>query len=135
MNRAKSFLAVVACLVLLGGCASGPIGEIQNPFEGLFKPSEADQALSTGVKQFEDGQYAGAIGNLQRALELGLASNSDRIKAHKYLAFIHCVSNRLPACRDEFAKALKIDPSMELEPSERGHPIWGPQFRNAKARM
>ncbi|OGA42624.1 MAG: hypothetical protein A3G25_19070 [Betaproteobacteria bacterium RIFCSPLOWO2_12_FULL_63_13] len=134
MNSVKSLVAIFACLALLAGCATGPVSEITNPFAGLFQSSEADQALSTGIKQFEEGAYAVATRNLRRALELGLASDSDRIKAHKYLAFTHCVSSRLSACRDEFAKALKIDPSMELEPSERGHPIWGPQFRSAKTR-
>ena len=56
------------------------------------------------------------------------------MKAHKYLAFIHCVSGRQRPCRDEFRKAIEINPSMELEPSETGHPIWGPEFRSAKAR-
>lgn len=134
MSSAKFVVAMTACLVLLAGCASGPAGEIPNPFAALFQPSKAEQALSAGVKQFEEGEYADATKSLQSALALGLAGDPDRIKAHKYLAFIHCVSGRQRPCRDEFGKALEINPAMELEPSETGHPIWGPEFRSAKTR-
>ncbi|MDA1107929.1 MAG: TssQ family T6SS-associated lipoprotein [Proteobacteria bacterium] len=54
------------------------------------------------------------------------------MKAHKYLAFIHCASSREKRCREEFAKALEINPKLELEPAEAGHPIWGRVFRSAK---
>ena len=114
MNSLRFFVATTACLVLLIGCASGPAGEIPNPFAALFQGSRAEQALSAGVKQFEEGEYAEATKSLQSALDLGLAGDSDRIKAHKYLAFIHCVSGRQRPCRDEFGKALEINPSMEL---------------------
>ena len=134
MNLVKSVVTIAACLVLLAGCASGPASGITNPFAGLFQPSKAEQALSAGIKQFEEGEYADATKSLQSALDLGLAGDADRTKAYKYLAFIHCVSGRPRPCRDEFGKALEINPSMQLEPSETGHPIWGPEFRSAKAR-
>lgn len=134
MNSVKFVVAMAACLVLVAGCASGPASEITNPFAGLFQGSKAEQALAAGIKQFEEGEYTDATKSLQSALDLRLAGDSDRTKAHKYLAFIHCVSGRQRQCRDEFRKALEINPSMELEPSETGHPIWGPEFRSAKAR-
>lgn len=134
MNSMKFVVAMAASVVLLAGCASGPASEITNPFAGLFQGSKAEQALAAGIKQFEEGEYADATKSLQRALDLGMSRASDRTKAHKYLAFIHCVSGRQRPCRDEFRKALEINPSMELEPSETGHPIWGPEFRSAKAR-
>ena len=133
MNSVKFVVAMAVSMVLLTGCASGPASEITNPFAGLFQGSKAEQALSAGIKQFEEGEYADATKSLQSALDLGLAGDSDRTKAHKYLAFIHCVSGRQRPCRDEFRKAIEINPSMELEPSETGHPIWGPEFRSAKA--
>lgn len=134
MNSAKFVVAMAASAVLLAGCASGPASEITNPFAGLFQPTKAEQALAAGIKQFEEGEYADATKNLQSALDLGMSRASDRTKAHKYLAFMHCVSGRQRPCQDEFRKALEINPSMELEPSETGHPIWGPEFRSAKAR-
>lgn len=134
MNSVKSVVVTAASVVLLAGCASGPVSEITNPFAALFQGSKGEQALSAGIKQFEEGEYADATKSLQSALDLGISSASDRTKAHKYLAFIHCVSGRPAPCQDEFRKALAINPSMELEPSEVGHPIWGPEFRSAKAR-
>ena len=66
------------------------------------------------------------------ALEEGLTI-ADRVLAHKYLAFIACVSGHQLTCREEFAIALKLDPDFELDEAESGHPIWGPVFRSAKA--
>lgn len=134
MKSVKLVVAMAGCLALLAGCATGPAKEITDSFAALFQPSKAEQALSTGVKQFEEGEYADATRNLQSSLDLGLTRTADSVKAHKYLAFIHCVSGRLQQCRDEFRKALDIEPAMELAPSESGHPIWGPEFRSAKAR-
>jgi Tfp pilus assembly protein PilF len=123
-------LIAAACLLaLLSACASEPMRKLQS----LFK-NEGAPALSTGIRQYDDGNYAESLKNLQSAVDLGLAGKSDRIKAHKYMAFIHCVSGRERQCRDEFRKGLEIDPQMELEAAEAGHPIWGPVFRAAKAR-
>ena len=120
--------------VLLTGCATGPGGGMPNPFAGLFAESPAEKALSAGVKQFEEGEYPEAAKNLNAALDAGLGGAADGTRAHKYLAFIHCVSGRPKQCQDEFRKALEINPSFELAPSESGHPLWGPEFRSAKAK-
>jgi hypothetical protein len=48
------------------------------------------------------------------------------------LAFSYCVTSKAQLCRQQFERALKIDPSFELLPSEIGHPIWGPVFLKAK---
>ncbi len=93
----------------------------------------AEQELVKGIKSYEDGDYKSAARQLQAALNFGLAGRAEQVKAHKYLAFINCVSSRIPACRDEFRKAFAIDPQFELEPAEAGHPIWGPVFRSVKA--
>ena len=135
MSASKHVLAMAAGLALLAGCATGPAGDGTNPFAALFQPSKAEQALSSGIKLYEDGVYPDAIKSLQSALELGLSTAADKTKAHKYLAFIHCVSGRQKQCQDEFRKALDINPAMELEASESGHPIWGPEFGSAKARV
>jgi Tfp pilus assembly protein PilF len=134
MKSVNLVVALAGCLALLAGCATGPAGDSTNPFAGIFQGSKAEQALAAGIKQFEEGDYTDATKSLQSALDLGISRASDKTKAHKYLAFIHCVSGRQRPCQDEFRKALEIDPSMELEPSETGHPIWGPEFRSAKTR-
>ena len=93
----------------------------------------SEQALAKGIKSYEDGDYKDAAAQLQAALNFGLDARSDQVKAHKYLAFVHCVSSRSRQCRDEFRRALRLDPSFTLEAAEAGHPLWGPVFRAVKA--
>ncbi len=116
-------LAAAAFAVALAGCAAG-MGGSQN---------KAEQNLSAGIKQYEDGAYADARTSLQSALDGGL-DKVDQVRAHKYLAFIYCVSDREKQCRDEFVKALEIDPNFDLKPAEAGHPIWGPVFVSVKSK-
>lgn len=94
-------------------------------------PSE--QKLVSGIKNYESGDYTASQSELQAALNLGLSS-WEQVVAHKYLAFISCVSGREKQCREEFKKALEIDPAFELKPAEEGHPIWGPVFRSVKGK-
>jgi Tfp pilus assembly protein PilF len=89
--------------------------------------------LEEGVLNYEEGNYRISKRRLQFALEEGL-SRPDRVKAHKYLAFIACVSSQLLTCREEFAIALELDPKFELDAAEEGHPIWGPVFKSVKAK-
>ena len=98
----------------------------------IFRSMSGPGALSTGLKQYEEGNYAESAKNLQGAIELGV-EDKERANAHKHLAFIHCSSNRQQQCREEFRKALAIDPALELAPAEAGHPVWGPIFRSLKA--
>jgi len=128
-------LALVASLVtILAGCESAPVKDIQRGINDLFKGgNRAEQTLQSGIQQYENGNYAEASRLLQASLDQGLGQ-ADRVRAHKYLAFIHCVSGRDARCRDEFRAALRIDPSFELAANEAGHPIWGPVFRSVKGR-
>jgi Tfp pilus assembly protein PilF len=98
----------------------------------IFRSMSGPGALSAGLKQYEDGDYAESAKNLQGAIELGIA-DKERVTAHKHLAFIHCASNRVGQCREEFRKALAVDPALDLAPEEAGHPVWGPIFRSLKA--
>lgn len=131
MMRSRLLILISTLLLLLGtGCSSGPVRDV-----GLDKlsPRKAEQELSTGIKNYEDGNYKTAAKSLLSALESGLTFDSDTVQAHKYLAFIHCLSNREKQCRDEFRKALEKDNKFDLGPAEAGHPIWGPVFRAVKA--
>jgi Tfp pilus assembly protein PilF len=127
-----------ACIVLLaagalvGGCQSEPLRNLRADVSRLFGAAKGAPALTTGLRLYEEGNYAESARYLQSALYQGLR-DADRLKAHKYLAFIHCVSDRIDACREEFGKALEIDGQMALSPAEAGHPIWGPVFRSVKA--
>ena len=127
MIRHRWLAPVLACLAL-SGCA--PFSE---DFAGLFS-SKGERELEFGIKAYEDGEYPYAARLLQASLDAGLRGRSSQSRAHKFLAFIHCVSGRMQPCREEFRKALEIDPSFELREDETGHPVWGPVVRSVKSR-
>jgi Tfp pilus assembly protein PilF len=125
-------MLALAAALLLAGCQSEPIRNLQADLQGLFGKSKGSAALAAGLRQYEDGNYPEAAKQLQASIGQGLSS-PERVKAHKHLAFIHCVSERTAACREEFRKALAIEPGLELAPAEAGHPTWGPVFRAVKS--
>ena len=118
-------LVTVAALtaLLLGACSN---------VTNLLQPNKD---LASGIKSYEDGDYKAALVSLQKAQNPDASSKSDQVTAHKYLAFIHCVSGREDQCRAEFRKALTLDSSFDLKKSEAGHPVWGPVFRGEKAKF
>ena len=126
----------MAALALLAACESAPIKEFttdaKSAWGQLTGSSKGQSALNAGLKQYDDGDYQQSQKSLQSAIDQGLA-NKEKVNAHKHLAFIHCSQGRNGACREEFRKALAIDPKMELAPAEAGHPSWGPIFRSLKA--
>src|SRR5690242_20709429 len=91
----------------------------------------AQRALTMGIWMYEDGDYGGSESYLKSALAQD-TSDADRVRAHKYLAFILCAERREQECRREFREALAIDPKFTLTPAEQGHPSWGPVFRSIK---
>ena len=130
MHRTKMLmrLAAITAVLLAAACSTEPVRNIQ----AFFAPSKGQPALAAGLKQYEDGDYADSARSLAGAIEQGLGDR-ERVNAHKHLAFIHCASSRERQCRDEFRKALAIEPAMELAPAEAGHPTWGPIFRSLKS--
>jgi Tfp pilus assembly protein PilF len=124
MIRLLSLLALVA----LAGCETEPVRKVQE----LFQPTKAQQTMYAGLWLYQEGHYEQSLKSLQSAIQEGLPER-DRLTAHKHVAFIHCVSNRERQCRDEFRKALAIDPGMDLAPEEAKHPMWGSVFRSVKA--
>lgn len=132
-------IAALSGALLIAGCQTEPMRAMRADLEnagsdikGFFAGNKGDAALAAGLRQYEDGNYGEAAKQLQSAIDKGV-TRDNRVIAHKHLAFIHCVSGRTAACRDEFRKALSINPDMQLSPAEAGHPTWGPVFRSAKA--
>jgi Tfp pilus assembly protein PilF len=125
MQRLTWFVWVV--LAALAGCAA-PM-----PSAGLSDVIErpAERALLTGMRAYDDAQYAQAERALTTALQSGLSSPKDRASAHKLLAFIYCTSSRVPDCEASFRAARAADPGFALTRSEAGHPVWGPVYRRA----
>ena len=120
--RALLFAALV---MALSACSSAPLRE-------LMQSSKGAAPLASGLRQYDDGEYPEAARNLQAAIDLGL-TDRERANAHKHLAYIHCASARERSCREEFRKALAINPELELTAAEAGHPVWGPIFASLKA--
>ena len=112
--------------------ASGaPAASACKPAPTVLTLTPGQRALTIGVWMYEDGDYARSETYLRTALSLDI-SDADRVKAHKYLAFIFCADNHEVACRAQFREALAIDPRFSLDPSEQGHPVWGPVFRSLR---
>jgi hypothetical protein len=92
----------------------------------------ADQvALKEGIAAYNNGEYATAIKRLSSP-DIAGGSKATQLSALKHLAFSYCLTNRATLCRQQFEKALKLDPTFDLAPGEHGHPLWGPVFTRAK---
>ena len=129
MARSIRCALTLACAMsLLSACQSTVVQEFP------LTHFKAENLLDSGVRQYDEGNYKLAARNIQGALDAGLTSRS-QARAHKYLAFIACVSGQQAQCREEFRQALAITPNLELRPEEAGHPTWGPVFRSVKASM
>lgn len=131
--------APLACLLaaaLLAGCANTPFGggkeaPTSHPRADAVLADPAQTALKEGLDAYNNGDYNGAIKKLA-APEIARGSKAIQLSALKYTAFSYCVTSRPVPCRQQFDKALKLDPSFELEAGENGHPLWGPVFAKAK---
>ena len=121
-------MAFLLAVAALSGCQSKMVQEF--PLTKFKTESTLDQ----GIRQYDDGNYKVAARTIQGALDAGLTTRSQG-RAHKYLAFMHCIAGQPSQCRDEFRKALESDPRMELKPEEEGHPIWSPVYHSVKASM
>jgi hypothetical protein len=146
-------LAIIV-LVVLAGCQSpAPIAQPEPPrlaepevapaapvpLEPLPAPvpTPSERALEAGIALYDAGDFNGAIKRLRGAKEIWTDATSpgataNKVAAHKYLAFSYCVTKRRSQCRQQFVDALKLDAGFSLEPAEKTHPMWGPEFEQAK---
>lgn len=93
---------------------------------------KAAASLLDGIRAYENGNYKAAIAALA-APEIHDAPNVIQVEALKYTAFSYCVMEEYAACRHAFDLSLALDAGFVLRTSERGHPMWGPVFEEAKA--
>lgn len=146
-KRPLLYIALLLSLAMLStGCETGPLKDVKlfekKPDATMDEPSAsektarsaADRKLTRGITHYEEGEHKQALPELQGALDEGLSAQG-QVKAHKYLAFIHCAAKREKQCQAEFTMALEIDPSFDLAPAEAGHPVWGKVFRQVKQDM
>lgn len=132
MRLFRGLILVAAVTLLATGCASQTAREI-----GIDKLSmrQAEKSLNKGIRQYEDGDLKAAQKSMLDALNLGLTFDSDKVLAHKYLAFIYCSSNQEKLCREAFRHAFELDPSFKLAPTEIGNPLWGPVYNGVRAEL
>jgi hypothetical protein len=124
---------LLAAAALLAGCADIPFfgNNSSGAHRGYSTSSRTPAALREGIGLYNEGDFNGAIRRLS-SNELANSPVGTRVTALKYTAFSYCVTSRPVQCRQAFEKALRLDPSFDLEPGERGHPQWGPVFAKAK---
>jgi tetratricopeptide (TPR) repeat protein len=138
-SNSRALLLSALAALLLAACAptarqpsdAAPVPQISDS----ELRDRAKQNLAQGIEQYRAGKYQDATRSLRGALEYGQLTRPEQGTAHKFLAFIHCVSGRDADCRDEFRKALEVDPNFDLGAAEAGHPIWGPVYRDVRARL
>lgn len=126
----STFLGTSLLASLLAGCVTPPPPPPVGLLDIMSRPAE--RALQSGLRTYDDGQYAEAERQLNGALQTGLVSPRDRAAAHKTLAFIYCTSNRTSECESAFRSAKGEDPSFALSKSEQGHPLWGPIYKRVQ---
>lgn len=127
-SRAIRWAIALLAAALLAGCNTRAVQEFP------LTRFKAESMLDSGIREYDNGEYKLAARTIQGALDAGLTTRSQG-RAHKYLAFIHCIAGQQAQCRDEFRKGLEVDPRLELSAAEAGHPIWAPVFRSVKASM
>lgn len=94
--------------------------------------SANERMLVAATDAYDRGEFASAVRQLTPLVSDGSLDSAQLLRALKTLAFSQCSTNAITACRQSFERALKADPSFDLLPAERGHPVWGAQFARAK---
>ncbi len=80
-------------------------------------PQSADPALTTGVRQVDEGDFEGAILTLQPLVErLPSPGGPDAARACLYLGIAQLALDRRDAARLRFRQALENQPSLRLSP-------------------
>lgn len=130
MRTNLALACVAVCAALVAGCSSTPPPAPIGLLDVTSRPAE--RALQSGMRAYEDAQYADAEKQLNFALQTGLVSPRDRGAAHKTLAFLFCTSSRVAECEAAFRAAKKADPTFSLSKSEQGHPLWGPVYKRVQ---
>jgi tetratricopeptide (TPR) repeat protein len=139
--RVRACLGAIAVGVMLciSGCetpkppSATPAGPSAEEVARTQRIERAQKNLAEGLKFYESGNYDEAQRGILLALDSGLLSVAQQIDARKHMAFINCLTNREASCREEFEKAIALDPRFALPAAEAGHPNWGPVFRNLRA--
>jgi len=74
--------------------------------------------LEKAKTYYNNAEYENAIKELENALRyLKLLKESDQVEAYKYLAFSYVAFGNKEKAKEQFRKALVLNPKMELDPT------------------
>jgi len=117
--------------------AAAPSAHVKEPAastpEAAPEINPARKELNAAVALYQSGDYNGSLKVLNNSKEIWKSSDkSIQLEAFKYTAFNYCLTNRATLCRQQFAKAFKLDKNFALAPGEKGHPLWTPAYERAR---
>jgi len=124
-------LLLLSIAMLLVSCAQLPQKGEGGP--ARLSNAEAQERYRQGLDDYRDGHFDVALDNLAAAMASGRLKPADAVNTRKHMAFIYCVTNREPQCREQFQSILEIDPAFDLAPNETSQPAWGPVWRSIKS--
>lgn len=141
-----STVCALAILLPLAGCPTPPPPppppvqpEIpkapeKTPEELQKEQTRADARtdLKDGIDAYNAGDFNGSLKKLLDSKNIWVTDEDIQLDALKYSAFDYCVTNRANLCKQQFERALKINPDFDLLLGEKDHPLWGPVFKKAK---
>jgi hypothetical protein len=146
MRKKMSYWAVVFAALALSACQTTPEAPGQvppvapgtrssqpsEPVKPLDPAAQREQALAEALGIYAEGRFDDAVVWLTPLVSVPDLPLSSQVKVQKFMAFSHCAMNRLRQCRQHFDAALELDPTFQLTEAEKGHPIWGREFINAR---
>lgn len=93
-------------------CALGPGYAQEVPEDSLVRMLEAAKTY------YNSGEYENAINELENALQyLKQLEQGDQVEAYKYLAFSYVAFGDNAKAKEQFKKALILNPGLELDPA------------------
>lgn len=99
----RQIIAALVLGLLLASCASDSTGDIKSDPEQSFA-----HFYNLGIAAFEQRNYAEAVRNFQRSIEL----NPGIARTHKELGTTYLFMNNNQAAADCFERALSLDPRL-----------------------
>ncbi|CAN7245896.1 MULTISPECIES: TssQ family T6SS-associated lipoprotein [unclassified Acidovorax] len=112
--------------------APPPAPPIPEPVAPVDPRAQKEALLTEALSVYAEGQFDEAIAKLTPLADAPELPLTSQIKARKFMAFSHCAAGRPRPCRQQFELALEQDPTFQLTEAEKGHPVWGREFINAR---
>lgn len=145
-TRFLNFPLVVCACLLVAACQTTPdipaekVVAVQpaapeppaTPVAPVDPRAQKEALLTEALNTYAEGQFEDAIAKLTPLADAQELSLTSQIKARKFMAFGHCALGRTRPCRQQFDLALEQDPTFQLTEAEKGHPVWGREFNNAR---